>query len=189
MVKLHGRSGKTKQYMRWFYEKKKKVVEYANFNCVFGDKKEPLLSNLRELFLPALKSSENIFKTEDLSYKVDSVKILKYDHYGYCITGRFIKNTYLEVLSRQDEKNEIILTNETYQTSPYSLFLIFVQNHKMFFVKNQKGSPTLFSFAKIIKEMIIMYAEKNNILNTNNNDFSVDVDIMPLPAKKHLMSN
>ena len=34
-----------------------------------------------------------------------------------------------------------------------------------------------------------MYAEKNNILNTNNNDFSVDVDIMPLPAKKHLMSN
>ena len=77
MVKLHGRSGTTKQYMRWFYEKKKKVVEYANFNCVFGDKKEPLLSNLRELILPALKFSENIFKTEDLSYKVDSVKILK----------------------------------------------------------------------------------------------------------------
>ena len=166
--------------------KVKKIIEYGNFNCTFGDKFLPLLSNLSNIVVPALKSGIIIREKDDLSYSIDNVSLFKHNYYGYCLQGRFIKNTYLEVLSKQDEENRLIHTNEIYPTSPYSLFVIFLKNHKMVFVKNQKGSPTMMNLERIVMKLIVGYAKKRKIVNTDTDDFSVDLHITPLPSQTSL---
>lgn len=42
-------------------ENRKRVIESANFNCVFGDNNEPLLAHFKDVLYPALTAS-NVIK-------------------------------------------------------------------------------------------------------------------------------
>lgn len=166
---------------------RKRTVELANFNCVFGDTNEPLLSHFTDILYPAFTSLQNI-RYSDGYFSFDEVKIIEHSVLGIVLTGIFIKQTELEILSQKDHlTGKLIFTNQKYQTAPYSVFSIFLKNHRMIFYKNQKGSPRLSTFQKISEKMISNFlAERNKDVDYKLRLPGAHITILPLPSRKNL---
>lgn len=82
----------------------------------------------------------------------------------YILIGKIIKSTTLVIKSVLDEDNQLKAANQQYPAAPYSAFAIFLKNHRMAFVKNQKGSPTLREFEGLTRHCINkeVHAENKN---------------------------
>ena len=83
-------------------ENRKRVIESANFNCVFGDNNEPLLAHFKDVLYPALTAS-NVIKYSNGYFNVENIKITEHPTLGYILTGVFVKQTELEILSQRDQ--------------------------------------------------------------------------------------
>ena len=79
-------------------ENRKRVIESANFNCVFGDNNEPLLAHFKDVLYPALTAS-NVIKYSNGYFNVENIKITEHSTLGYILTGVFV-NSSLQLLSR-----------------------------------------------------------------------------------------
>ena len=130
-----------------------KEAQVANFNVVFGENEEPMLNYFDTIIYPAFMS-ELKRKEKDAEYFFHGVQLLESGICGYVLVGKIVKKTTLEVYSDVDESGRLIEKDERYSSAPYSTFAIYLKNHRMVLVKNQKGSPTLATFRSTANRII-----------------------------------
>lgn len=156
----------------------KKKMCIANFNTVFedNDKEYPMLDYFDTIIMPALMSG-HVRKANDTKMFFDEVKVLMDEEGEYILTGIIVKDTILEVKHNYNyTEGKLIDKNDKYQSSPYSLFIIYLKNHRMIYVRDQKGSPTLSNFRTTIKDVIGNYVRKiNRELEQKGNE------LLPIP--------
>lgn len=136
-----------------------KKMSVANFNVVFyedGGEEKPLLDYFDSIVMPALLN-EYKRKTDGATYTFKDIKLKEYDDNEFVLTGLIIKKTVLEVKSNLDDAGNLIFLDDKYPTAPFSMFAIYLKNHRMVFVENQKGSPTLKNFSALVKGAIGAY--------------------------------
>lgn len=140
-----------------------KNVSVMNFNLVYFEKdmEKPLLEYFDTIVMPAL--TEKIVRNNgDAKYFFMDVKVIQDDDGEYVLTGLLVKKTVLEIKSDIDENGKLIEKDERYPTAPYSTFIVYLKNHRMLYVENQKGSPDIRSFKSTIKYVINRYVNKVN---------------------------
>lgn len=138
-----------------------KKMTIANINMVFGEQEEPMIYHIDDVILPALNASIKRKSGRDTNFFFDDVE-LRMINGEYVLTGLLIKDTILEVRSEYDELEGLKNTNKLMPSAPFSLFMIFLKNHRMMLVKNQKGSPDIRSFNSTMHEVINKYVTNEN---------------------------
>ncbi len=162
-----------------------KKVTVANFNVVFAnDKNEyPMLDYFDEIVMPAL-TSDTILKRGDNKFLLNNVRVKRDNRDTYVLTGNIIKKTILEIKSDLNEDGELIEKDEIHTTAPYSTFVIYLNNHRMILVANQKGSPSIANFRSLIR-----YLLSNYVNNKNEKDNKLPqplVSIVGIPRKENI---
>lgn len=138
-----------------------KSAQVANLNIVFGDHDKPMLECFDTIMYPALASGIPKIIDEN-EYKFMHIDISKSKEGIYLLTGILVKRTTLEIKSDINDEGELIKKNERYSAAPYSSFVINLLNHRMIFMPNQKGSPTLANFRSMIRFVISSYIKQKN---------------------------
>lgn len=138
-----------------------KELDIANFNCTFGEKDEPMLKYFQNIIFPAF-TSNIVRKVKGNEYFFYNVGIVEYEEDELVLYGDFIKDTELEVNTKYDKEKGLINVNERHESAPYSTFIIFLKNHRMVFVKNQKGSPDIRSFRSAVNYIFGQYVRNVN---------------------------
>lgn len=162
----------------------KKYAQVANFNVVFGEDEKPMLDYFDIVIYPAFTS--DIKKVSDGNeYLFKNVEISEGIGNKYILTGQFVKKTILEIKSDINEEGELVEKDEKYSAAPYSSFAINLMNHRMIYVPNQKGSPTLANFRSSVKYVISNYIkEKNKEVDEKNKIEYALVNIVGIPSAK-----
>lgn len=158
--------------------KNSKKVSVANFNTVFlkeNDVEAPLLDYFDSIIMPALNSDIQRNVGDD-KYIIMNVDILQSADEDYVLTGYIVKKTVLERLSDLDSNGNLIELDDRYSAAPFSLFAIYLKNHRMLYIENQKGSPRLSSFRSTIKYIIDKYVRVQNEERKINNE-----PLLPIP--------
>lgn len=156
----------------------KKKMCIANFNTVFetNDKEFPMLDYFDTIIMPALTCGY-IKKSNDAKFFFDEIKVVEDGDGEFVLTGILIKDTLLEVRHNYDfQEGRLLDKNGKYQSSPYSLFMIYLKNHRMLLIRDQKGSPSLSNFRTTIKSAIDVYVRKTNRLLEKE-----DKELLPIP--------
>ena len=141
----------------------KKTTVIANFNCTFGETNKPMLTYFDKIIYPAF--TENSFrKSKDDTYFFKDTKVVKLDNGRLILQGIYVRRTKLEVKTEYNTvENKIEYTNKFYNSAPISIFTLFLDNHRLLYTTNQKGSPNIRSFGAtmkdIVKQVIINYNE------------------------------
>lgn len=144
--------------------KNSKRLSVANFNTVFLKRDEteaPLLEYFDTIVMPALHSDIQR-QMGDVSYRIMNVKVCESENEDLVLTGYIVKKTVLERYSDLDSEGNLIELDERYSAAPFSIFAIYLKNHRMIFVENQKGSPRISSFRSTIKYIIDTYVRMKN---------------------------
>lgn len=164
----------------------KKNAMIANFNITFGDEEKPMLDYFDSIVYPAM-ISDKVRKQEDVEYLLKYVSVTKDIKDEYTLVGNIIKKTILEVKSDLDVDGELIEKDEKYSTAPYSTFAINLKNHRMIFVQNQKGSPTLANFRAMVAFLIRDYVKVKNdsIEETDKLPYAM-VNIVGIPSARSI---
>lgn len=158
-----------------------KKVSVANFNVVFmsEEKESPLLDYFDTILMPALKSG--ITKSQgDKTYLIMDVAVKQDENSDYILTGLIVKNTILEVKSMFDEQGKLVEKNEVYPTAPFSTFVIYLKNHRMVLVENQKGSPALDSFRSTVRFILTTYVTRKNHERMEHNEEQLPIPIVSI---------
>lgn len=157
----------------------------ANFNLVFyGKDEEPLLSQFDTILMPALMSGEKR-TSGDSKYFLLDVGIRQDEDDEYVLKGLIVKQTVLEVKSDLDENGRLIEKDEKYPTAPFSMFAIYLKNHRMVYVQNQKGSPSLDNFKATIKYLLNLYVDKKS--KELNKELPIPIlNVVGIPMRKKL---
>lgn len=162
----------------------KNNTSIANFNVTFGEEHEPMLSHFEDIIVPAfnsaIKREVGTGKQKDKYYFINSrVETLGEDE---VFTGQLVKDTELEVKSKVVD-NELIETDEHYPSAPYSVFYIFLRNHRMILIRNQKGSPDLRSFRVTVNKIITSYIKQHNSKENCENILpEANIEIIGIPT-------
>lgn len=159
-------------------EKNTKRVSVANFNTVFlkeNDIEAPLLEYFDTIVMPALKSDIQRKAGED-RYIIMNTDIVESVNGEYILTGYIVKKTVLERLSDLDKEGNLVEMDDRYSAAPFSIFAIYLKNHRMIYIENQKGSPRLSSFRSTIKYIIDEYVRLKNAELSRNKE-----PLLPLP--------
>ena len=91
----------------------------------------------------------------------------------------------MEIKSDINEEGELVEKDEKYSTAPYSSFAINLMNHRMIYVPNQKGSPTLANFRSSVKYVISNYIKEiNKDVDEKNKIAYALVNIVGIPSAK-----
>lgn len=158
-----------------------KKVSVANFNVVFmtDTEEKPLLAYFDSIVMPAFNSG--ITKTTgDSQYLFMDVKIEQDSSMEYVLTGLIVKSTVLEIKSMFDEGGNLISRDDTYPTAPFSTFVIYLKNHRMLLIENQKGSPRLDSFRSTAKHVLDIYVRMRNSELEKNNQSMLPIPIVSI---------
>lgn len=162
----------------------KKDAQIANFNIVFGEDEKPMLDYFDTVIYPVFTSDMKKV-SEGNEYLFKNVKISEGVGNIYFLSGQFVKKTILEIKSDINEKGELVEKDEKYSAAPYSSFVINLMNHRMIYVPNQKGSPTLANFRSTVKYMISKYiSEKNKDVDEKDKIAYALVNIVGIPSAK-----
>lgn len=140
----------------------------ADLNVVFGKEEESLVKRINDIVIPAMNSESRKKITDDTYYLFDNVQLTEISKNEWVIQGILVKDTVVDVLSEYSVQNGISETNKKVKTAPYSLFIIYLKNHRMILVKNQNSSPSIKSFGLALRAILSKYVkEKNKILRQN----------------------
>lgn len=156
-----------------------KKVTIANFNTVFlkdDGTEAPMLEYFDTIVMPALLENSEKKRKGTYCFFRDVKVIGNRTGREYVLTGRIVKFTVLEIKSDLDTEGNLIEKDDKYSTAPYSTFVIFLKNHRMLIVENQKGSPRIDSFRSTIKSVIDDYVNKKNKILKENNE-----ELLPIP--------
>lgn len=165
-----------------------KEAQIANFNVVIGEDEKPMLDYFDTFIYPAFVSDIKR-KEKGSEYLFKGVEIVENSKKEYVLVGKIVKKTVLEVHSDIDETGELVEKNERHSSAPYSTFAIFLKNHRMVLVPNQKGSPTLASFRSTVHKILSEYRKKDN---ENRDEYDkipdFDVKVVGIPSVKSILS-
>lgn len=139
-----------------------KQMYVADLNVVFGKREEPLIEHIDDIVLPALSNGAYIESTERTSYIFEDVKLNEIEKDEYIIQGILIKDTVLDVMSEYSKEKGLKKTNKHFKSSPYSVFMVYLKNHRMVLVKNQSGSPDIRSFGAAMRAAMKQYVGVQN---------------------------
>lgn len=139
----------------------KKQMYVADVNVVFGKEEEPLIKNIDTVVLPALKSGFVHDSSEKTKYFFEDVDIREFDG-EYVLSGLLIKDTILEIKSEYSHQNGLKKTDKRVKSAPYSLFMLYLKNHRMILVKNQDGSPDVRGFTAAFRNIVKKYVRGYN---------------------------
>lgn len=148
------------------------VVEFTNFICHFGN--DVLLEYLNEIVLPAFLNTSLIRKYGNTQYLLLDVKLvnLKSDRgseeYTPALIGKFVMDTELQ-------RNQILVDGKIVpdrrkiKSSPSSLFVLLLDNHKLIYSKQVPGAPGLFAFRTTIELFLKICRREyiNELVNAN----------------------
>lgn len=154
----------------------KKKMSVANFNVVFFENGEekPLLDYFDSIMMPALLSKRKRVSGE-ATYMLKDINVVIDETGEYILRGLFIKKTVLEVKSDLDPDGNLVYLDHRYPTAPFSMFAIYLKNHRMVFVENQKGSPNIKSFGAMIKYLVGCFIRQQDKMRE-------EIGLEPLPA-------
>lgn len=166
-----------------------KNTAFANFNVTFGDKEEPLLEHFMDIIYPAFISDikrkyKVSTKGEELNMLFYDVKIVAVEEENYVLTGKLIKDTELDVYN-QLEDGILTSTDEHYRSAPYSVFYIYLKNHRMVLIQNQNGSPDLRAFRLTANHIINTFIKEKNKETGNKLPYAM-LNVVGMPAKELL---
>ena len=163
----------------------KKSAQIANFNVVFGQGERPMLDFFDTIIYPAFVSGISRSSGEN-EYLFKNVEIQN-NNENYVLTGKIVKKTVLEIKSDLDSKGELIEKDEKYSSAPYSSFVINLLNHRMIFMLNQKGSPTLSSFRSTVSYVIEEYIKQiNKDLDENEKYEFAITNVVGIPSARSM---
>lgn len=157
-----------------------KQMYVADLNVVFGKEEEPLIKHLDDIVLPALKANLYIEASERTRYIFADVLLNEIEKDEYIIQGLLIKDTMLDVMSEYSQEKGLEKINKHFKSSPFSVFIIYLKNHRMVLVKNQAGSPDIRSFGAAIRQALKLY-----ISGQNQERKSKGAELLPMP-KTHV---
>ncbi|KAF5060320.1 hypothetical protein DSECCO2_326810 [anaerobic digester metagenome] len=141
----------------------KKNVQIANFNCTFGEDYEPMFPNFASYVYPAFDSG--ITRTRNSTiYSFMNVELLEIDSRplfcGIILMEKEIQNR----TKPTEDHTGIEPDNKIYALSPISYWGIFLDNHRMYYIKNQSESPDLQSFRVTANYMLNEYKKTDRSL-------------------------
>lgn len=164
----------------------KKSSVLANFNCTFGKENRPMLEYFKDIVYPAFKSGIIREVGED-KYFFESATVKSTSKNRHILTGIIVKKTKLEVKTEHDDVNGITFTHKLYDSAPISIFTIFLDNHRMIYTTNQKGSPDIRSFAATVKHILKEYIRNYNEEQPKDKKVPYPViDIVNIPSEKDI---
>lgn len=162
----------------------KKRLTIANFNVTFGDKELPMLHYFDEIIYPALNGEIVKINKDNDAYFLDDVQLVEVDNEKFVLTGLFIRSTTLEIKSLYEKGAGIKKTNQFIKSAPYSVFVLFLENHRVVLAENQKGSPDIRSFNSTIAYILKIYIQKANKDRKKEERYPyARVDIVNIPSK------
>ncbi len=153
-------------------------MEMGNLVCRFGNEKV-LLDLADEIVLPSFFDKalvRSYDKTSFFFHEANPV-VLRNDNDEPIIgiAGRFIKDTTLEREQIFEEGKGLVKDSESMRSSPSSLFLLILNNHRLVYVKETKNAPSKESFRTTLLSFLRtkhkQYVEsEHERLNLNHNE-------------------
>lgn len=116
----------------------------------------------------------------DSKFLIMDARVIPTDEDEYIFTGLMVKKTTLEVKSDLDELGQLIEKDDRYSTAPFSVFIIYLKNHRMLFIENQKGSPSLKSFNSLAKFLLDDYVRRQSVKLKENNLPGLPIPILSI---------
>lgn len=156
-----------------------KLIQFGNFNVTFFEDNEdkPMLSHFEDIIYPAFNSNIER-KMKSGIYSLIDVSIQEVDG-EIVLAGCLIKNTKYEVYTTM-ENGSLEFDRHNVLTCPFSKFVIFLRNHRMVLVKNEKNSPDLRSFNSSIGYIINEFIRNENKRRKNNKVSPTTENLKPL---------
>jgi hypothetical protein len=154
-------------------------MEMGNLVCRFG-KEKVLLDMSDEIVLPCFFDGGLVRTYDKTSYFFHDVSpvLLRGNESENIIgiVGRFIKDTTLEREQIFEAGKGLIHDTESMRSSPSSLFLLILNNHRLVYVKETKDAPSKESFRSTLlsflrskhKQYIEAEFERHNALREAN---------------------
>lgn len=126
-------------------------IELGNLVIKFGEHLN-LLDMLSEVVLPAFFDSTLVRTYSDTSYLFYKAEFLEVDKEPL-IAGRLVKDTVLEreQLLKNGELHEV---TGTLPSSPSSLFVLLLGCHRLLFVREHRGSPSMDNFRTTLSRFL-----------------------------------
>lgn len=129
-------------------------LNIANFICKFGHDKV-LLDLAHDVVIPAFLS-EFHRSYKDIKYFLTDTSLIDVSDKGrteLALIGRFVK---LSKVSRDQvyEGGKIVKDKRELDTAPTSLFVLLLSNHKLLYVRETSGAPSIETFATTIESFI-----------------------------------
>lgn len=164
-----------------------KKVSVANFNVVFDDNQteSPMLDYFETVIMPAMKAGY-VQKKGDNEFLFTDVHVEKDIDEQYVLVGNIVKKTILEIKSDLDDMGNLVEKDEMHSSAPYSMFVIYLNNHRMILAENQKGSPTIANFRTLTRYVL------DRFIRINNDDDSKDklpialVNVVGIPRRESI---
>lgn len=151
-----------------------KQMVVANLNLVFGKKEDPLLKRLDDIVIPALKSGIIREASDKVRYLFKNCEIKEYNN-ELVIKGVLVKDMIVDVRSELLE-GELQKADKHIPSAPYSVFMVFLKNHRMVLVKNQSESPDIRSF-----KVTFRYVLKEFVFCENQKKKEIGRELLPYP--------
>lgn len=165
-----------------------RTTTIANFNCTFGKENEPMLNFFTEIIYPSF-TSNIIREVGEDKYFFQDIKLQELNNGRIVLKGILIKTTKLEVKTEYDlNTGKIKFTDKLYDSAPISIFTLFLDNHRMLYTPNQKGSPNIRSFAATVKHMVRVRIKEFNKDLKNEERIPVPIiEVVDIPSKKTIV--
>ena len=165
-----------------------KIIQFANFNITFGDEAEAMLHHFEDVVYPALTAKfvkvENRDKDNEIRYSFTDVSV-KNACGEYVMVGNIVKEMNYSVRTIM-QGSELISHSETIPTAPYSRFIVFLRNHRMILIKNEKISPTLPNFQKMVGYAITRLTQEHNKEKNETLLPEATVNIVGIPSNQEI---
>lgn len=157
-------------------------LEFANFVCRFGDA-AVLADQLDTVVLPAFTNPyERNYR--NTSVFLHGVEILNPSDNRHIVAGRIIKDTILVRRTLFNRKTgELVEDPETLRSSPSAFFVLVLESHRLFYVRESAGAPSLDQFRSTMQRFLTnAYLDyQANTVDKKTNELPEPVlDIVPV---------
>ena len=131
-----------------------KKIQFANLVIRSGEK--TLLDIFDNIVYPAF-TNEIVRRYGSTSYIFHRTKLINLDESrdgsGLAIIGRIVKDERLHI-EQILNNGELEEAKETHRRSPSSIFVVFLKNHRMAYVREHVGAPNIQAFEKTLEHFI-----------------------------------
>lgn len=131
---------------------KEPTLEMANFICRFGDTYK--LLDLYDQVVHSAFFGNRSRKYDRTKYFIFQPQLLKLEENNGTpvvgLAGRFVKDTYLEREQIFDPNVGIVPDSQEMESAPSSLFLLVLNVHRLLYVKETVGAPSLSAFRSTV---------------------------------------